>query len=98
MKKYQVECIVDNREQYYGKTPHNDIYDDCVGDYVNAESPEEAISLAIDYILENIIQNPQNGLFDAECVDNEILVYDYSDDECDEPVIAHYYKFRAMMK
>ena len=98
MKKYQVECIVDNRDQYYGKTPHNDIYDDYVGDYVDAESPEEAISLAIDYILENIVQNPQNGLFDAECVDNEILVYDYSDDECDEPVIAYYYKFRAMMK
>ena len=83
MKKYQVECIVDNRDQYYGKTPHNDIYDDYVGDYVDAESPEEAISLAIDYILENIVQNPQNGLFDAECVDNEILVYDYSDDEFD---------------
>ena len=98
MKKYQVECIVDNRNQYYGKTPHNDIYDDCVGDYVDAESPEEAIVLAIDYIFDNIVQDLPNSLFDAERVDNEILVYDYSDDECDEPVIAHYYKFRAMMK
>ena len=98
MKKYQVECIVDNRDQYYGKTPHNDIYDDCVGDYVDAESPEEAIVLAIDYIFDNIVQVLPNSLFDAERVDNEILVYDYSDDECDEPVIGHYYKFRAMMK
>ena len=98
MKKYQVECTVDNADQYYGKTPHNDMRDNYVGDYIDAETADEAIDLAIDYIFENIVQNLPNSLHDAERVGNEIFVFDYSDEECDEPVIAHYYDFRAAVK
>ena len=52
--KYIVENAERNAEQIAGIEPYDpNMKDDYVGDYIEADSAEEAIELAIDYIIEH---------------------------------------------
>ena len=80
MKRFQVENCVQNARQYAGKEPYENISYDLVGDYIEAETEEEAISLIMDNITEGY----------AEIEDNELLTYDDDDN-----VVECYYNFTA---
>lgn len=71
MKKFIVENHVDTPEMYRGEAPHSEITNNYVGDYIIAETAEEAISLAKDYIIDHS---------DGNCKRNdstdEIIFYD----------------------
>ncbi|MBQ9709497.1 MAG: hypothetical protein IJV67_02625 [Clostridia bacterium] len=54
MKKYNVECAEVNESMIAGCEPWNEIRDNYVGDCIEAESAEDAIEMAIDYIIENV--------------------------------------------
>lgn len=54
MKKYNVENLIDDREQALGRIPFADISDDYVGDYIIAENEEDAITFAIEYLADEI--------------------------------------------
>lgn len=52
--KYIVENAERNANQIAGVEPYDpNMKDDYVGDYIEADSADEAIELAIDYIIEN---------------------------------------------
>lgn len=70
--KYKVEYLIDNKDQAEGYEPHSDIYAD-LDDIVKAESEDEAIGLAIDYLVEGIIQGSE---YDPEVVGKEIRLYE----------------------
>lgn len=62
MKKFNVECRK-NREENI---------DSYIGDYITAETADEAIEIAADYMLEKIAENG----YECEKKDDEILVYE----------------------
>ena len=88
MKRFQVENCVQNARQYAGEEPYENISYDLVGDYIEAETEEEAISLAMDYLKDSIMDNITEGY--AEIEDNELLTYDDDDN-----VVECYYNFTA---
>lgn len=85
MKKFKVENAVRTAEMIE-TTEHTNITDNYVGDYIEADTAEEAIDLAIDFLAEKTEQNGYNTVITGDSV----LVY--SDDD---EVIAEYYKFTA---
>lgn len=61
MKKYQVESA----------TSYNEIFDNLVGDFIEAESPEEAVEFYKDWMAENS-EEPENFVYRVfELVGNE---------------------------
>lgn len=62
-KKYKVENIVGTPEMMAGSEPWTTISDMYVDDYITAETPEQAIAIAIDFLADRIIQ--------LNCVDTE---------------------------
>ena len=83
--KYIVENAERNADQIAGIEPYDsNMKDDYVGDDIEADSAEEAIELAIDYIIEH------SDLL-AERTDDGILFYESFEDE---PVLE-FYGFRA---
>ena len=88
MKRFQVENCVQNARQYAGEEPYENISYDLVGDHIEAETEEEAISLAMDYLKDSIMDNITEGY--AEIEDNELLTYDDGDN-----VVECYYNFTA---
>ena len=88
MKRFQVENCVQNARQYAGEEPYENISYDLVGDHIEAETEEEAISLAMDYLKDSIMDNITEGY--AESEDNELLTYDDDDN-----VVECYYNFTA---
>lgn len=87
MKKYLVENAIQNANQYAGIEPYNSSdKDNYVGDYIKADTSEEAIDLALDYLVERIVENGFKAVRD----EGSITVYD------DEgKVIECYYNFTA---
>ena len=82
--KYIVENAERNADQIAGIEPYDsNMKDDYVGDYIEADSAEEAIELAIAYILEH------TDYREAERTDDGIIFF-----EDDEPVLE-FYGFRA---
>lgn len=53
MKKYQVECSRETAGQAEGRVPHDAISMDYIGNYIVAETKEEAIDFAIDWIVDH---------------------------------------------
>ena len=49
--KFQVENCVQNARQYAGEEPYENISYDLVGDYIEAETEEEAICLAVALVM-----------------------------------------------
>lgn len=89
MKKYNVDCMCDNAAQHAGEEPNNNGSENHVGDYIEADSPEEAISFALDHLAEQIRANNVNYDARINYDDETITVYDRVEDE----VICHYYRF-----
>lgn len=86
MKKFQVRNAYRDADMI-AATEHSDITYDFVGDYIEAETEEEAIDLAMDYIADQI--NSYSANFRAEIIDDTIVVFD-GDEVYDE-----YYNFTA---
>lgn len=81
--KYQVENAVRNANQIAGIEPYDpNMKDDYVGDYIEADSAEEAIELAIDYLID------YSDLF-AERTESGILFYS------DGVAVLEYFGFTA---
>jgi hypothetical protein len=80
MKKFNVEC----RSSIYG------VKDNFVGDYIEAETEDEAIDLAIDYLSEQVSQN-----FTVIDIDrSDELAVTYVNDDRQE-VTERYFDFEA---
>ncbi len=80
--KYIVENAERTAIQIAGiESYDSNMKDDYVGDYIEADSAEEAIELAIDYIIEH-------SDFFAERTDDGIIFYENFQD--DEPVLEFY--------
>lgn len=89
MKRFDVVNAVRNAEQIAGHEPYDcNLTDNFVGDYIEAETHEEAIEYAIDAIVESIRQNSDYS--DIRVANDEITVYDD-----DEKPIEQYYNFIA---
>lgn len=86
MKKWLVECMVDDREQFAGIKPHDEIYHDVLSDFVEAESPKEAIEYAIDRIIEDAINNGCT----SERYEETVVIYDRNGEK-----VEYNYNFRA---
>lgn len=82
MKKFKVENALRTADMIEA-TEHTDITDNYVGDYIEADTAEEAIEIAMDYIAERIHAN-------TVMTGNSVLVYN-DDDE----IVEEYYKFTA---
>ena len=54
MTKYRVKFYVDDNDKYEGRRSHSDISDSIE---VEADTPEEAVELCLDYLTENISSN-----------------------------------------
>ena len=90
MKKFNVENAVRNSEQILGHEPYDaNIKDDYVGDYIEADTAEEAIEYAIDSIVEAIRQNSDYS--DIRVENEEITVYDDEGNAVEE-----YFNFTAI--
>lgn len=78
--KYIVENAERNANQIAGVEPYDpNMKDDYVGDYIEADSEDEAIELAIDYIIEH------TDYREAERTEHGIIFY-----EDDEPVLEFF--------
>lgn len=86
MKKFQVENSIMNAGQTAGYAPHDEMLNDYIGCEIEAETAEEAIEFAMDYLFE---QATQNGYSEIERNDREITI-----SEDGEPV-EKYYNFVA---
>ena len=82
MKKFKVENAIRTAEMIEA-TEHTDITDNYVGDYIEADTAEEAIDLAMDFLAE------QSGC-NTVMTGDSVLVYN-DDDE----IVAEYYRFVA---
>ena len=97
MKKFQISCICDNREQYLGEASHNDISDDFIGDYVEAENAENAIIDGMDYLLEQLNSNSEvDAEYECDKYDKPIAILVKSSE--DNSIIECYYNFTAKEK
>lgn len=86
MKKYNVTNQIDTPEMFGGAVPHDTIRYNVTHDgYIVAENADEAISLAKDYIRDNI----DRDYYVVEKED-EIIVYDFNDE-----IVESHYNFRA---
>lgn len=92
MKKYTVTNYFDDKEQYEGSKPHNQCADDFVMDEIEAETPEEAIVIAIDYLTEQLIGGIDYAPYNpyVEKSEDDIFVRNENGE-----VITHYYGFEA---
>jgi hypothetical protein len=81
MKKYKVENAV-RTAGMIAAGEHADITDNYVGDCIEAETAQEAIEIAMDYIAENIP--------DAVVEIDSVSVYND-----DGEIVEEYYKFSA---
>lgn len=86
MKKWLVECHIDNREQFYSREPPSGIFYDATDDFVEAETEDDAIELSTDWIAEHTIRNA----YDVETFDDTVVVYGD-----DGNVKEYYFEFRA---
>lgn len=80
MKKYLIENAIQNANQYAGIEPYNSMdKDNYIGDYVEANTSEEAIGFAIDYLVELIVGNGFKVNRDEESITvyNEGKVVEY---------------------
>lgn len=85
MKRYNVECIY-RGEEMIQNDEYRAIWSNYVGDYITADSPEEAIEIAIDCLVEMI--DAPGGRVESD--EDTIRVYDI-----DDKMIEEYYDFRA---
>lgn len=73
MKKFNVENAVRNAEQIAGHEPYNPMNrEQIIDDYIEAETPEEAIKIGIEWLAERIRDNGFKVEYDSE----SIIVYD----------------------
>lgn len=90
MKKFNVENAVRNAEQIAGHEPYDaNLTFNSVDDYIEAETADEAIEFAIDYIVEQIRNSGEYN--DIRVADEEITVYDD-----DGNAVEEYYNFSAI--
>lgn len=86
MKKYLVENAIQNANQYAGIEPYNSMdKDNYIVDYVEANTSEEAIGFALDYLVELIVGNG----FKVNRDEESITVYN------EGKVVEYYYNFTA---
>lgn len=92
MKKYTVTNYFENKEQYEGSAPHNGYREDFVLQDIEANSPEEAIEIAIDYLTEQFIGGIDYAPFNpnVDKTEDDIFVRNENGE-----VITHYYGFEA---
>jgi hypothetical protein len=87
MKKYSVECAVRNAAQIAGYEPYSPYETfDLVHDYIYAETEEDAIELAIDYLVECTYENDYDC--NIEIKNDEITIFDD-----DGVAVEQYYNF-----
>lgn len=89
MKKYEVTNKMALQEQIAGREPYGEISDNYVGDFISAETAEEAVELAIYYLMEQMFQN--NNIADYEVLKHnaEIVV------KRNGTAVLCYYDFKA---
>lgn len=75
--KYKVTNNVEMLNEEFNLEEYNMTNDDYVNDYIDAESEEEAIHTAMDYLSEQI----QNNGFDVKVNEEEKEMTVYKDDE-----------------
>lgn len=86
MKKYTVTNLIDTPDMFKGVEPHDTIrYDVTHEGYIVAEDEDEAISIAKDYIRDNVDRD-----YYVEEKEDEIVIYDFNDD-----VVESHYNFTA---
>ena len=88
MKKFQVENAYRTAEMI-ATGEYTNITMDHIGDYIEAETAEEAIEIAMDYIMDEI---HANSYYRAEIEGGSVLVYD------DDAIIEEYCRFTAKEK
>lgn len=88
MKKYNIENKVATPEMVNGSEPWTEISANYVGDYIEAETAAEAISLAIDYLVDAARDNGYDA--EADYDENEIKILNDNDELTDL-----YFDFRA---
>ena len=89
MKRFQVENRVGNEAQCAGEKPWENISYDFVGDYIEAETPEDAIIIAINYLTDVMQENIEKGEY-IEWTRDDISIYNENDVK-----IKYYFDFTA---
>lgn len=89
MKRFQVENRVGNEAQCAGEEPWENISYDFVGDYIEAETPEDAIIIAINYLTDVMQENIEKGEY-IEWTRDDISIYNENDVK-----IKYYFDFTA---
>lgn len=83
MKKlYKVECAEVTNDMIAGREPWNNFILNIAGEYTEAETPEEAIDVAMHWIVEDCQNN--------ETVDYVDFEYDYVDIDPDREMVLYY--------
>lgn len=86
MREYEVKYRVDNAEMIRGAKPHSEEFEILP---VEAESAEQAIELAKDFLKDQVIQNSE---YTAEIRGGEVVIFrEYTDGK--EDVFEKYYDF-----
>ena len=88
MKKFQVENRIMNVGQIEGYAPHDELLNDYIGNEIEAETAEEAITLAIDYLVEQASSTVAK--FDIDYDNGTFTTYDD-----DGTAVEKYYDFTA---
>lgn len=89
MKKFQVENAYRNADMIEAGE-YSNITFDFIGDYIEANTAEEAIELAMDYIAEQVHANSDNH---AEIKGDSIVVLDD-----DDGIVEEFYGFTATIR
>ena len=89
MKRFQVENRVGNEAQWAGEEPWENSSYDFVGDYIEAETPEDAIIIAINYLTDVMQENIEKGEY-IEWTRDDISIYNENDVK-----IKYYFDFTA---
>ena len=92
MKKFYVINNVRNESQIAGREPYSDVPEDFVGGDIEAETAEEAIILAIDYLIARISEcyNSSDYTIDHELDSDHFTVYKNG------TAIENWYNFTAV--
>ena len=88
MKRYNISCLVDDREMYEGKKPHNNIRQYMLTDFVHAVNEETAIEQVFDCLYDEIIDTRLAPVINYN--NNSITIYNKKG-----IVVEHWYNFTA---
>lgn len=99
--KWKVECRYADRGIIERTAWEDSIPDNYVGDYITADTADEAIEIAIEYITREVERNgytDENGeTYAVTTAADEDGIHVYIDSEGEEPeIVGQYYHFYAM--